>query len=413
MQRIVRERRCAPARSALDRSHRGPPRRATASRCPAPSRPRTSCRAARRHGGRRAAACSSSCPAGIGRRRRRATRRARWSASSRWLLGLGARYRPADHVPRDGERQRSGPLAAWFDAVHAAQRRRRAAPPAGREPLLRRAHGSPVAHEPVPVLRRRTRRSPTSRSAERDRASARTAIRDASSPSAAATTARRDARPRRRRDRSTHLFPLGDRARLRAARRASVAAIAPARGLRPVGGRVRPAARARRPRVPALPLLNYGRGSYDGLHDMMTRPAHGAGARRRRRALSDRLRREHDHLPAHPLGARSRRGPRLSLDTRSAASRGCRGALRTRRSRRPRPRPARRPEPHRLRAPAPALPGTGHRPSRRRRPAGPALDGYVATLVAGEIVVDQGELTDARPGTLVRGTRAGAGRIPP
>ncbi len=32
-------------------------------------------------------------------------------------------------------------------------------------------------------------------------------------------------------------------------------------------------------------------------------------------------------------------------------------------------------------------------------------DGYVATLVAGETVVDDGELTDARPGVLVRGAR--------
>ena len=32
-------------------------------------------------------------------------------------------------------------------------------------------------------------------------------------------------------------------------------------------------------------------------------------------------------------------------------------------------------------------------------------DGYVATLVAGEPVVDAGELTDARPGVLVRGAR--------
>jgi N-acyl-D-aspartate/D-glutamate deacylase len=32
-------------------------------------------------------------------------------------------------------------------------------------------------------------------------------------------------------------------------------------------------------------------------------------------------------------------------------------------------------------------------------------DGYVATFVAGETVVDRGELTDARPGALVRGPR--------
>jgi hypothetical protein len=33
--------------------------------------------------------------------------------------------------------------------------------------------------------------------------------------------------------------------------------------------------------------------------------------------------------------------------------------------------------------------------------------GYVATMVAGEAVVDHGELTDGRPGGLGRGTRAG------
>ncbi len=32
-------------------------------------------------------------------------------------------------------------------------------------------------------------------------------------------------------------------------------------------------------------------------------------------------------------------------------------------------------------------------------------EGYVATIVAGETVVDAGELTDARPGSLVRGPR--------
>jgi N-acyl-D-aspartate/D-glutamate deacylase len=31
--------------------------------------------------------------------------------------------------------------------------------------------------------------------------------------------------------------------------------------------------------------------------------------------------------------------------------------------------------------------------------------GYEATIVAGEVVVDRGELTDARPGRLVRGPR--------
>jgi len=33
-------------------------------------------------------------------------------------------------------------------------------------------------------------------------------------------------------------------------------------------------------------------------------------------------------------------------------------------------------------------------------------EGYVETMVAGETVVADGELTDARPGALVRGPRA-------
>ena len=51
------------------------------------------------------------------------------------------------------------------------------------------------------------------------------------------------------------------------------------------------------------PLLNYGGGSYDGLHDMMLDPVDRAGPRRRRRALRDRVRREHDDVHADALGA--------------------------------------------------------------------------------------------------------------
>jgi len=36
--------------------------------------------------------------------------------------------------------------------------------------------------------------------------------------------------------------------------------------------------------------------------------------------------------------------------------------------------------------------------------------GYIETLVAGETVVDHGELTDARPGRLIRGPQAAPAR---
>ena len=53
-----------------------------------------------------------------------------------------------------------------------------------------------------------------------------------------------------------------------------------------------------------------------------------------------------------------------------------------------------------------ALPRAWCTTSRRRRPPGAAMPtGYVATIVRGETVVDDGELTDARPGVLVRGSR--------
>ena len=53
-----------------------------------------------------------------------------------------------------------------------------------------------------------------------------------------------------------------------------------------------------------------------------------------------------------------------------------------------------------------ALPRAGDGPPGEAGRLVQRADGYVATLVAGETVVDDGELTDARPGVLVRGSRS-------
>ena len=112
-----------------------------------------------------------------------------------------------------------------------------------------------------------------------------------------------------------------------------------------------------------FPLLNYGTGSYDGLHDMMSEPMTVQGLGDGGARLRDRLRREHDDIPAHPLGSRS--------STRAAVRTRVGGAAPER--------------------PDPAAWCSGRWAIRE-------------TIVAGETVVSAGELTDARPGTLVRGS---------
>ena len=83
-----------------------------------------------------------------------------------------------------------------------------------------------------------------------------------------------------------------------------------------------------------------------------------------------------------------------------------RGAVRPRRPRRARRRQEGRPQRHRLRR---ARRCAGPRCATTSRPAAPRLlqraDGYVATIVSGEVITRDGVDTGARPGSLLRGAR--------
>jgi N-acyl-D-aspartate/D-glutamate deacylase len=155
-----------------------------------------------------------------------------------------------------------------------------------------------------------------------------------------------------------------------------------------------------------LPLLNYGNGGYDGLHDMLVDPMTvqglGDGGAHVRIVCDASMT---TYLLTHWVRDRTR-GPRIDLEwavrrlTRDpAALYGLhdRGVLA----------PGKRADLNlldfdRLRLVFPEqvhdLPAGAGRLVQR-------AEGYVATIVAGQTVVSHGELTDARPGTLVRGPR--------
>jgi N-acyl-D-amino-acid deacylase len=155
------------------------------------------------------------------------------------------------------------------------------------------------------------------------------------------------------------------------------------------------------------PLLNFGGGSYDGLHDMLMDPMTvqglGDGGAHVRIVCDASMT---TYLLSHWVRDRTR-GPRLPLewgvrrltqDPAKLYGLHDRGILM----------PGRRADVNvidldRLRLVFPEqvhdLPGGADRLVQRS-------EGYVETIVAGETVVDHGELTDARPGALVRGPRS-------
>ena len=154
------------------------------------------------------------------------------------------------------------------------------------------------------------------------------------------------------------------------------------------------------------PLQNYGRGSYDGLHDMMRDPLTvqglGDGGAHCGIVCDASMT---TYLLTHWVRDRTR-GPRLPLelavhrltaDTARLYGLGDRGVVA----------PGMRADLNildldRLQLLAPEqvadLPAGATRLIQRS-------EGYVETIVAGETVVADGELTDARPGALVRGAR--------
>jgi N-acyl-D-amino-acid deacylase len=202
------------------------------------------------------------------------------------------------------------------------------------------------------------------------------------------------------------LYPLGDRLDYEPSAQDSVAAIAEREGRDPwevtydlllgAGGR----------EFLLLPLLNYAGNNYDHLHDMMSDPVSiqglGDGGAHCGIICDASMT---TYLISHWVRDRTR-GPRLPLemavhrltgDPAAFYGLGDRGVLA----------PGRRADVNLIDLDRLGL----HYPERvEDLPAGAGRliqrsDGYVETLVRGETIVADGELTDARPGGLVRGCR--------
>ena len=203
-----------------------------------------------------------------------------------------------------------------------------------------------------------------------------------------------------------NLFPLGDELEYEPTPEQSVAAIAARDGLDPWSLMYDLLLGADGREFLLRPLLNFGRGSYDGLHDMMLDPASvqglGDGGAHSSIVCDASMT---TYMLTHWVRDRTR-GARLPLEyavqrlTRDPAELyglGDRGMLV----------PGKRADVNLIDFDRLAL----RYPERvTDLPAGAGRlvqrsDGYMATLVAGEMVVDAGELTDARPGALVRGSR--------
>jgi N-acyl-D-aspartate/D-glutamate deacylase len=203
------------------------------------------------------------------------------------------------------------------------------------------------------------------------------------------------------------LYPLGDRLDYEPEARDSIAAIAQREGRDPWDVTYDTLLGADGREFLLLPLLNYAGNSYDHLHDMMSDPVSiqglGDGGAHCGIVCDASMT---TYLLSHWVRTRTR-GPRLSLET--AVHRltgdpaafyglGDRGVLA----------PGRRADVNVIDMDVIGL----HYPERvEDLPGGAARliqrsSGYVETLVRGETVVADGELTEARPGGLVRGRRA-------
>jgi N-acyl-D-aspartate/D-glutamate deacylase len=211
-------------------------------------------------------------------------------------------------------------------------------------------------------------------------------------------------------DQFAHLFPLGETLDYEPTADRSVAAIAERTGADPWDVTYDLLLAADGHEFLLYPYLNFGRGSYDGLHEMLTDPmtVQGLGDGGAHCAIVCDASMT-TYLLTHWVRDRTR-GPRLELETAvrrltrdPAELYGLhdRGTVE----------PGKRADVNlvefealRLRYPERVtdLPGGAGRLVQH-------ADGYVETIVHGETVVAGGELTDSLPGRLVRGGRARAG----
>jgi N-acyl-D-aspartate/D-glutamate deacylase len=323
-----------------------------------------------------------------------------------WMLDLASRTRNAltflvmeSNVDPDGWRP-------WFEAVH----RVNAAGANLRPQVADRCFGVLLGHQsrmnPFKYAPRYARLAHLP-SAERIAQLRRAEVRDAILAEARESNRQSTTLDRIPTKLFANLFPLGDELEYEPTPEQSVAAIAARDGVDPWVLMYDLLLGADGKEFLLRPLLNFGRGSYDGLHDMMLDPASvqglGDGGAHSSIVCDASMT---TYLLTHWVRDRTR-GPRLPLEyavkrlTRDPAELyglGDRGVLAV----------GMRADVNvidleRLDLRYPELvndlpAGAGRLVQRS--------DGYLATLVAGETVVDQGELTDARPGALVRGPRS-------
>ncbi len=210
--------------------------------------------------------------------------------------------------------------------------------------------------------------------------------------------------------RSPRLFPLGEPLDYEPTAERSVAAVAARTGRDPWEVTYDLMLGAQGREFLLFPLLNYAGGSYDGVYDMITDPCtvQGLGDGGAHSAIVCDASMT-TYLLTHWVRDRVR-GPRIPLElaVRRLTKEGAdlyglkdRGLIET----------GRRADVNlidfeRLSLSYPErvtdLPAQAGRLIQRS-------EGYVATMVAGEVVVDHGELTDARPGRLVRSGPGGRG----
>lgn len=202
------------------------------------------------------------------------------------------------------------------------------------------------------------------------------------------------------------LYPLGDRLDYEPSADGSIAAIAERQRRDPWDVTYDTLLGAEGREFLLLPLLNYAGNNYDHLHDMMSDPVSlqglGDGGAHCGIICDASMT---TYLMSYWVRDRTR-GPRIPLETAvhrltgdpaSFYGLGDRGVLA----------PGRRADVNLIDLDALSL----HYPERvEDLPAGASRliqrsDGYVETLVCGETIVAAGELTDARPGGLVRGVR--------